>query len=81
MDLECPLHNSRWALNKAIENVEKHFPVVGVLEEMDLSLRLMQTALPKYFGGIWDKFEHNTRKYINIIQSNKTFSATICRTL
>ena len=62
MDLECPLHNSQWALDRAIENVERHFPVVGVLEELDLSLRLMQTALPGLFGGIWDMHRRETRK-------------------
>ena len=63
MDPECPTHNSRWALNRAIENVEKHFPVVGVLEDLDLTLKLMQKALPMFFKGIWDMFGQNTREY------------------
>ena len=62
MDVECPVHNSRWALNRAIENVEKHFPVVGVLEDLDVSLKLMQKALPQYFQGIWDINGHKTRE-------------------
>ena len=60
--MECPVHNSRWALNRAIENVEKHFPVVGVLEDLDVSLKLMQKVLPQYFQGIWDINGHKKRE-------------------
>ena len=53
---ECTRHNSRQALMTAIENVERHYPVVGVLEEMDSTLRVMQAVLPRFFNGIHDKF-------------------------
>lgn len=59
MDVECPTHNSRWALNKAIENVERHFPVVGVLEDLHVTLKLMQKALPTFFPGIWDAYRQH----------------------
>ena len=62
MDVECPTHNSRWSLNRAIENVEKHFPVVGVLEDLDITLKLMQKALPTFFPGIWDAYRQHIRK-------------------
>jgi len=55
-DLECTRHNSQWALRQAIENVEEHYPVVGVLEEMDSTLSVMQAVLPRFFRGIHDKF-------------------------
>ena len=55
-DLECTRHNSPWALKKAIENVERHYPVVGVLEELDDSLMVMQAVLPNFFDGIHDRF-------------------------
>lgn len=35
------------------QNVEKHFAVVGVLEEMDMSLRVLETYIPKFFAGIF----------------------------
>ena len=53
---ECTRHNSRQALMTAIENVERHYPVVGVLEEMDSTLRVMQAVLPRFFNGIHNKF-------------------------
>ena len=55
-EIECTRHNSRWALMQAIENVEQHYPVVGVLEEMDSTLRVMQAVMPRFFSGIYDKF-------------------------
>jgi len=55
-ELECTRHNSPWALRQAIENVELHYPVVGVLEEMDDSLMVMQSVLPNFFDGIHDRF-------------------------
>ena len=63
MDVECPTHNSRWALNRAIENVERHFPVVGVLEDLHVTLQLMQKALPTFFPGIWDAYRQHIRKW------------------
>ena len=54
---ECRRHNSRPALAAAIGNVEKHFPVVGVLEEMNRTLWAMQTlGEGHFFDGIWDAF-------------------------
>ena len=39
-----------------MESVEKHYPVVLVLEELDKSLFVMQKLLPRFFHGIWDLF-------------------------
>ena len=55
-DLECTKHNSRWALLRAMESVDRHYPVVGVLEELDRSLMVMQSLMPRFFGGIRDLF-------------------------
>ena len=55
-DLECTKHNSPWALKRAMERVDEHYPVVAVLEELDKSLMVMQNLMPRFFGGIWDLF-------------------------
>ena len=39
-----------------MESVEKHYPVVLILEELDKSLFVMQKLLPRFFHGIWDLF-------------------------
>ena len=52
---------------RAIENVEQHYPVVGVLEEMDSTLMVMQAVLPRFFGGIHDKFGGNNTCKLKIL--------------
>ena len=39
-----------------MESVNRHYPVVGVLEELDKSLMVMQSLMPRFFAGIWDLF-------------------------
>lgn len=42
---------SRRALLRAIYNVEKNFLVVGILEEFELTLKVLERMLPRYFSG------------------------------
>jgi dermatan/chondrotin sulfate uronyl 2-O-sulfotransferase UST len=72
MDLECTRHNSLWALDRAIENVEQHFPVVGVLEQRDETLRVMQAMVPRYFGGIWEMFGKDIEGQLGLAESRIT---------
>ena len=64
-DLECTKHNSRWALQRAMESVDRHYPVVGVLEELDKSLFVMQSLVPKFFRGISDLFGNGNASELN----------------
>ncbi len=54
---ECLILGSQWAGQKAKENIDKYFPVVGVLEHFGASLRLFEKILPKYFKGIEKKYQ------------------------
>ena len=36
--------------------MEKHFAFVGVMEELDTSLRLFETILPKFFANITSQY-------------------------
>ncbi|XP_022094824.1 uronyl 2-sulfotransferase-like [Acanthaster planci] len=42
---------SQWALDEAKLNVEKHFVVVGILEDLESSFRVLEKALPQFFTG------------------------------
>lgn len=44
-------HNSQWALDKAKFNVQNFFAVVGILEDLEKTLRLLERKLPQYFSG------------------------------
>ena len=36
--------------------MEKHFAFVGVMEELDTSLRLFETILPKFFSNVTSQY-------------------------
>lgn len=38
-------------MQKAKQNVEKHYSVVGVLEEMDVTLKVLEKYIPRFFTG------------------------------
>lgn len=40
---------SRWALEKAKENIDNHYMFVGTLENLEESLKILGLLLPKYF--------------------------------
>ena len=49
-------HNSRWALERAKRTVQRQFVAVGVLENMNTTLAVAETLLPRFFSGAWDRF-------------------------
>lgn len=46
------LLNDKWALQKAKENVDAYFPVVGVLEELNKTLAVLEDRIPIFFKGV-----------------------------
>ncbi|KAK5644393.1 hypothetical protein RI129_005693 [Pyrocoelia pectoralis] len=46
---QCRLPNSSWALKTAQTNVERHYPVLGILEEIKMTLSVMELKLPYFF--------------------------------
>lgn len=43
-------------MQKAKENVEKYYAVVGVLEELNMTLTVLEHYLPKFFAGALDVY-------------------------
>ena len=60
---------SEQSLEKAIDNIEKHYLFVGVLEEFELSLRVFEELLPSFFTGSARLFKQN---YDMLLYSGKT---------
>jgi dermatan/chondrotin sulfate uronyl 2-O-sulfotransferase UST len=50
-DLGCSIFNSLEVMQRAKANVEKFYPVVGVLENLNKSLAVMEKLLPNVFKG------------------------------
>lgn len=53
---ECTGLNTEVALRRAKENVEKHYAVVGVLEELNKTLTVLEHYIPRYFKGAKDVY-------------------------
>jgi len=47
----CSEFDGRWAIEEAKRNVEKHYAVVGVLEEFELTLKVLEAYVPRFFQG------------------------------
>ncbi len=64
---ECHNFESKEMLEKAKENVERHYSVVGVLEQFDKSLEVLEEFVPFYFrdarrvyrGTVKENFHEN----------------------
>ncbi|XP_060528607.1 uronyl 2-sulfotransferase-like isoform X3 [Cylas formicarius] len=63
--------NNAWALKTAIENVEKYYPVVGVLEELNATLHVMEKQIPYFFKGAKDIYQ---RKLYKMHRKRKTIA-------
>jgi len=53
---DCTGFNTEIAMRKAKENVEKHYAVVGVLEELNKTLTVMEHYIPRFFKGALDTY-------------------------
>ena len=65
MHPDCNGFETEIALQRAKENVEKHYAVVAVLEEMNKSLYVFENYIPKFFRNsrkLYDNLMKNTRK-------------------
>ena len=73
LDFSCTwrknkLHNIfKWAYLH-FQNVDKYFAVVGVLEEWDKSLQVLEHFLPRYFQGSTELFA--TGKVAKVVNKN-----------
>jgi len=53
---ECTGFNTEIAMRKAKENVERHYAVVGVLEELNKTLTVLEHYVPRFFKGALDVY-------------------------
>jgi dermatan/chondrotin sulfate uronyl 2-O-sulfotransferase UST len=48
---ECSVLQSKWALETAKANIEHWYPVVGILEDLQMTLFVLENKLPLFFKG------------------------------
>ena len=51
---------SEWALNKAKQNVLRHYLLVGVTEELEDFIMVLETVLPRFFRGASQLYKSGT---------------------
>ena len=54
----CADPDDRSALQRAKSNVELKYSVVGVVEQRNLSLSVMEAFMPRWFANIFDHLDH-----------------------
>jgi len=54
----CDVHGSFAALQRAKQNVETQFAVVGVTERFEESLQVMEWMLPQFFAGAFEHWQN-----------------------
>lgn len=58
---------NEWALEEAKRNLQKHYLLVGVTEELSDFILTLQVVLPRFFKGAYDVFMHS-KSIIQIIK-------------
>ena len=66
-------------MQKAKENVEKHYAVVGVLEELNKTLTVLEHYVPRFFKGALDTYWSKTKKCLNKNAIFTLFFLSFCR--
>jgi len=61
----CGVFGDERALMDAKANVEKHFSVVGILEDMQDSLKVLEKFVPAFFEGVPQLYKNRRRKKVN----------------
>jgi len=61
MEEDCSAFNSEVAMQKAKQNVEKYYAVVGVLEEMNKTLAVLEAYIPRFFTGAAEIYHEEKR--------------------
>jgi len=63
---DCTGFNTEVAMRKAKENVEKHYAVVGVLEELNKTLTVLEHYVPRFFKGAKDVYWNEVQIFSRI---------------
>ena len=57
---------NEWALENAKMNIEKWFPVIGVLEDLQTTFFVLENKIPQFFKGI-------SKVYFEKLKGNLSF--------
>lgn len=74
---ECWIPGNEWALNEAKKNLINHYLLVGVTEELEDFVAILEATLPRIFKGATEHFLKSNKTHLRktaqkILPSNKT---------
>ena len=55
-DIFCRNINNKEAIDKAIKNIRNDFEVVGIIEKAEMTLRVLEHKLPRFFKGAREEY-------------------------
>lgn len=61
---ECWDPGSEWALNQAKQNLVNEYFLVGVTEEMEDFIDLLEKSLPRLFKGFKEHYQHSNKSHL-----------------
>jgi len=72
---DCTGFNTEIAMRKAKENVEKHYAVVGLLEDLNKTLTVLEHYVPRFFKGALDTYYKEIKTFSKI--NRNTYKPTV----
>ncbi|KAH0953312.1 hypothetical protein HN011_002575 [Eciton burchellii] len=63
-DPACWEIGNSWALEEAKRNLQKHYFLVGVTEELNDFVEVLENVLPRFFKGAYNFFIHNNKSHL-----------------
>jgi len=63
---KCTGFNTQYALDAGRENVGRHYAVVGILEDLNMTLTVMEHYLPRFFRGARQTYWEHVKKFSSI---------------
>jgi len=63
---DCTGFNTEIAMKRAMEHVESHYAVVGILEEMNKTLTVLEHYVPRFFKGALNTYWEEIHMYSKI---------------
>lgn len=68
---ECWNAGSQWALEQAKHNLVNHYMLVGVTEELEDFIMILEAALPRFFKGATELFKTGTKSHLRKTSEKK----------
>ncbi len=59
--LQCWEPGSRWALEQAKHNLANKYFLVGLTDELEAFIQILEVTLPRFFRGASEMFAHSER--------------------